>query len=144
MKYIGPRVKEQIAVKAIFLRFSIFSSRGHFDDRSGTVLEYFSRESPRQHSHEVSMKSPWGIGVIFYVFSSIGHLVYRSRTILAILVGSHLRNIPVNFELHWPKGIEKIFKPRVQEELAFKEFVDDTRRTTDDARRTLTDHNSSP
>ena len=38
-----------------------------------------------------------------------GHLVYRSRTILAILVGSHLGNIPMKFESHW-----------VQEELAFK------------------------
>ena len=33
-----------------------------------------------------------------------GHLVYRSETILAILVGSHLGNIPVKFESHWPKG----------------------------------------
>ena len=24
--------------------------------------------------------------------------------ILAILVGSHLGNIPMKFELHWPKG----------------------------------------
>ena len=40
----------------------------------------------------------------FYIFSSGGHLVYRSRTILAILVGSHLGNIPMKFESHWPKG----------------------------------------
>ena len=33
-----------------------------------------------------------------------GHLVYRSGTILAILVGSHLGNIPLKFESHWPKG----------------------------------------
>ena len=33
-----------------------------------------------------------------------GHLVYRSGTILAILVGSHLGNIPMKFESHWPKG----------------------------------------
>ena len=38
------------------------------------------------------------------IFSSGGHLVYRSGTILAILVGSHLHNIPVKFESHWPKG----------------------------------------
>ena len=25
--------------------------------------------------------------------------------ILAILVGSHLGNIPMKFELHWPKGL---------------------------------------
>ena len=40
----------------------------------------------------------------FSIFSSGGHLVYRSRTILAILVGSNLGNIPMKFESHWPKG----------------------------------------
>ena len=40
----------------------------------------------------------------FSIFSSGGHLVYRSETILAILVGSHLGNIPMKFESHWPKG----------------------------------------
>ena len=24
--------------------------------------------------------------------------------ILAVLVGSHLNNVPMKFELHWPKG----------------------------------------
>ena len=38
------------------------------------------------------------------IFSSGGHLVYRSGTILAILVGSHLGNIPMKFKSHWPKG----------------------------------------
>ena len=51
----------------------------------------------------------------FSIFSSGGHLVYRSGTILAILVGSHLGNIPMKFDSHWPKGsggvsfISKIF-----------------------------------
>ena len=40
----------------------------------------------------------------FSIFSSGGHLVYWSGTILAILVGSHLGNIPMKFESHWPKG----------------------------------------
>ena len=40
----------------------------------------------------------------FSSFSSGGHLVYRSGTILAILVGSHLGNIRMKFESHWPKG----------------------------------------
>ena len=40
----------------------------------------------------------------FSIFSSGGHLVYLSGTILAIFVGSHLRNILVKFEPHWPKG----------------------------------------
>ena len=48
----------------------------------------------------------------FSIFSSGGHLVYRSRTILAILVGSHLGNIPMKFESLWPKNSGK---------LAFKE-----------------------
>ena len=33
-----------------------------------------------------------------------GHLVYPSGMVLAILVGSHLGNIPMKFESHWPKG----------------------------------------
>ena len=40
----------------------------------------------------------------FSIFSSGRHLVYRSGTILAILVGSHLGIIPMKFESHWPKG----------------------------------------
>ena len=39
----------------------------------------------------------------FSIFSSGGHLVYRSGTILSILVGSDLGNIPMKFESHWPK-----------------------------------------
>ena len=40
----------------------------------------------------------------FSIFSSGGHLVYRSGTIFAILVEGHLSNIPMKFESHWPKG----------------------------------------
>ena len=40
----------------------------------------------------------------FSIFSSGGHLVYWSGTILAILVGNHLGNIPMKFISHWPKG----------------------------------------
>ena len=40
----------------------------------------------------------------FSIFSSGRHLVYPSGTILAILVGSHLGNIPMKFKSHWPKG----------------------------------------
>ena len=40
----------------------------------------------------------------FSIFNSGGHLVYQSRTISAILVGSHLGNIHMKFESHWPKG----------------------------------------
>ena len=42
--------------------------------------------------------------MIFLFFSMGGHLVSRSGTILAILVGNHLGNIPMKFESHWPKG----------------------------------------
>ena len=41
----------------------------------------------------------------FSILSSGGHLVYRSGMILAILVGSHVGNIPMKFESHWPKGL---------------------------------------
>ena len=30
--------------------------------------------------------------------------MYRSGKILALLVGSHLGNIPMKSESHWPKG----------------------------------------
>ena len=40
----------------------------------------------------------------FSIFSTGGHLVHPSGTILANLVGSHLSNIPMKFESHWPKG----------------------------------------
>ena len=47
-----------------------------------------------------------------FSFSSMGgHLVYPSGIFLAILVRSHIGNIPIKFESHWPM---------VQEELAFK------------------------
>ena len=36
------------------------------------------------------------------------HLVYRRGTILAILLGSHLGNIPMKFESYWPKGSEGV------------------------------------
>ena len=62
------------------------------------------------------MKSAqWVLGGVdfkdFSIFSSGGHLVYRSGMILATLVGSLLGNIPMKFKSHCP---------RVQEELAFK------------------------
>ena len=38
----------------------------------------------------------------FSISSYGGHLVFRCRTILALLVGSHLGNIPMMFESNWP------------------------------------------
>ena len=40
----------------------------------------------------------------FSIFSSGGHLVYWSGTVLAILLGSYRGNITMKFESHWPKG----------------------------------------
>ena len=40
--------------------------------------------------------------------SSDGYLLYRSGTILAILVGSHLGNIPMKIESYWPKGSGRV------------------------------------
>ena len=40
----------------------------------------------------------------FSILSSSSHLVYRNRTFLAFMVGSHLCNIPMKFESRWPKG----------------------------------------
>ena len=39
------------------------------------------------------------------MFSSGSHLVYRSGTILLILVGSQLGIIPVKSETDWQKGL---------------------------------------
>ena len=38
-------------------------------------------------------------------FSSGDHLVYRSETVLNILLGSHLGNISLKSESNWPKGL---------------------------------------
>ena len=39
------------------------------------------------------------------IFSSGGHFVYRSKRILANLVGNPLGNIPVKFEIRWLKSL---------------------------------------
>ena len=41
----------------------------------------------------------------FSIFSSGGHFVHRSKTVLAILVEGHLSNIPMKFKLNRPRGI---------------------------------------
>ena len=41
---------------------------------------------------------------IFYFELRRPFCVYRSGTVLAILVEGHLSNIPMKFESHWPKG----------------------------------------
>ena len=41
----------------------------------------------------------------FSIYSSGGHLVYRSGTILAIFNEGHPRIITVKFGLNWPSGL---------------------------------------
>ena len=41
----------------------------------------------------------------FSIFSSGGHFVHQSKTILAILVEGHLSNIPMKFKWNRPRGI---------------------------------------
>ena len=48
-----PKVQEELAFKANYSRFSIFSSGGHFVHRSKAIFSYFGRGSPKQHSYEV-------------------------------------------------------------------------------------------
>ena len=44
--------------------------------------------------------------MIFLFLALAAILFFWGETILAILVGSHLGNIPMKFESHWPKGSE--------------------------------------
>ena len=41
----------------------------------------------------------------FFIFSSGSHFVYRSETVLSILVENHLSNISMKFERNWLRGI---------------------------------------
>ena len=41
----------------------------------------------------------------FSIFSSGGHFVHQSETVLAILVEGHLSNIPMKFKYNRPRGI---------------------------------------
>ena len=63
-------------------------------------MSNFGRHSPKEHFCIIISKSMhWlrGRGLFkgFSIFSSGGHLVQWSRTVRAILVEGHLRNIPV-------------------------------------------------
>ena len=42
---------------------------------------------------------------VFSIFSSGGHLVQQSRTVIAILVKGHLGHIPVKFEWNSHGGL---------------------------------------
>ena len=94
----------------LFYEFSIFSSGGHFVQRSRTILAVFGKGSSKEHSCEIILKSAHrprrrcrlkG----FSIFSFDGHFVQRSGTILAILVKGHPRNIPVKLFWNLPNGL---------------------------------------
>ena len=71
----------------------------------------FGRVSSKEHFCEIILKSthwPWRRGRLkgFSIFSSDGHSVQQSGTILAILVEGHSRTICVKLFLksaHWPR-----------------------------------------
>ena len=70
----------------------LFSEQNHFSN--------FSRESSKEHFCEIILKSAHWPGRRcrlkgFSIFSFDGPFVQRSRTILAILVKGHPRNISV-------------------------------------------------
>ena len=44
----------------------------------------------------------------FIIFSSGSHLAHWSKSILAILVESHLGNIPVKFDSNWHRGVGRV------------------------------------
>ena len=81
----------------------------------------FDRGSSKEHFCEIILKSthwPWRRGHLkgFSIFSSDGHFVQQSGTILAILVEGHPRTICVKLFLksaHWPreKMLFKVFFP---------------------------------
>ena len=70
---------------------------GHVTLRVCTIFYSLSHIWPSGVKEELTFKD--------FSFSSMGgHLVYPSGIFLAILVGSHLGNIPMKFESHWPMG----------------------------------------
>ena len=77
---------------------------------AGTILTYLIEGHPRKIS--VKLFENWSISLggdiiqrFFSIFSSNSHLVYRSGTILPILVGSQLGIIPVKNESKGLKGL---------------------------------------
>ena len=79
-----------------FKGFSIFSSCGHFFTAERNHFGNFCRGSSKEHFCEIILKSahwPWRRCRFTVFFSSGGHFVQRSRTILAILVEGHPRII---------------------------------------------------
>ena len=55
----------------------------------------FESHWPKGSGEELAFKANYSR---FPIFSSGGHFVHRSRTVLAILVEGHLSNIPMKFK----------------------------------------------
>ena len=97
-----------------FKDFSIFSYLGgHLVYRSGKIITFLVGSHlgniPMKLDHigqrvqeELAFKANYSR---FSIFSSGGHFVHRSKTVLAVLVEGHLRNIPKKFKLNRLRGI---------------------------------------
>ena len=66
--------------------FSIFSSGGHFVQRSKIILPILVKCHPRNVSVKFVLRLAYGESSWYSIFSSDGHFVQWSKTILAILV----------------------------------------------------------
>ena len=89
------QVQEELALKQIIYDF-LFLALAPFCSQERNRFSYFGRGYTKQHSYVVSINRPRVKEELtfnfFSIFISGGHLVYRSGTILAILVGSHQGN----------------------------------------------------
>ena len=90
----------------LFKGLSICSSGGHFIQKSGTILAIFGRRSPEQYFCEILLKSGYWPRCCLKVFLFLAlAAILFSRTILAILVECHPRNISVKLFWNWATGL---------------------------------------
>ena len=93
----------------LFKGLSIFRSGGQFVHWDRKIFSNFGRGSPKEHLREIILKLVhWSrrrccLRVFFSIFSSGGHFVQRSGTILKIVVEDHPRNISVKLFLNREK-----------------------------------------
>ena len=79
-------------------------------------MSNYGGQSPKEHSCIIISKSMHWFRrrshlKVFFIFSSDGHLVQRSGTVLAISVDIHLRNIPVKLFQNLSTDLaEEVFK----------------------------------
>ena len=90
----------------MFKNLSIFSSGGHLVSWRGTILAILVESYLGNIPMKFESHLPKGSGgVSFYgnyprfsIFSSGGHLVHRSETVLSTVVEGHLSNISIKFK----------------------------------------------